>query len=346
MRNEKVIDPKELHQQLFEAKFNVKYTRRQLDIHDDSYNSRVTEADLVRAEQHYQQVLSAWQELPPPPVLPPRGKLEKITGRLEAFSRIRCKANFDPDVYATSSDRTLTPGEKGMAGAAAIAIGSPALAGLALKGEETVLDDADYVAGMINGKPFAGWVGFTHLAVGDEVELAAEWQDDHYEVYAVAVSAARIVSICPECNHGRYIDALFRAKLGTFMTLLMFIVFSSIGFFMGEGTFWENLLNSVMNGHGRFYQGTTLMLVLGCALWGLFFYSAYKAYAKTTCKLAEEIFQVFGWRNPKWISLKKITARREKELKRQGEWYSPEDTSKPPRPCAQFIWSRESWYYY
>ncbi|ATA23333.1 hypothetical protein BIY26_22645 [Brenneria goodwinii] len=343
MRNEKVIDPKELCQQLFEAECRVEAARRRL-YNNSEYG--VTEADVAQAEKHYQQVLSDYQALPPPPVLPPRGKLEKITGRLEAFSRIRCKANFDPDVYTNASDRKLTAGEKGMAGAAAIAIGSPALAGLALKGEETVLDDADYVAGMINGKPFAGWVGMTHLKVGDAVELAAEWQDDHYEVYAIALPALRIVSVCPECNHGRYIDALFRIKLGTFMALLLPTIFKTADFFLDKGTFWENFLDAVMNNYGRFYLVTFLMLVISGAFWGLFFYSAYKAYASTTCKLAEKIFKVFGWRNPKWISLKKITARREKELKRQGEWYAPEDTSKPPRPCAQFIWSRESWYYY
>ncbi|ATA23334.1 hypothetical protein AWC36_04000 [Brenneria goodwinii] len=342
MRNEKAIDPRELHQELFKAECRVEAARRRL------YNNEngVTEADVAQAEKHYQQVLSDYQALPPSPVLPPRGKLEKITGRLEAFSRIRCKANFDPDVYTNVSDRKLTAGEKGMAGAAAIAIGSPALAGLALKGEEAVLDDADYVAGMINGKPFAGWVGMTHLKAGDEVKLAAEWQDDHYEVYAIAVPALRIVSVCPECNHGRYIDALFRIKLGTFMTFFFTITMCITILLMREGTFWDNFLYEFFNNNGKFYLLITLSVGINIVFWGLFFYSAYKAYASTTCKLAEKIFKVFGWRNAKWISLKKITARREKELKRQGEWYVPEDTSKPPRPCAQFIWSHESWYYY
>ncbi|WP_183096857.1 hypothetical protein, partial [Brenneria goodwinii] len=104
--------------------------------------------------------------------------------------------------------------------------------------------------------------------------------------------------------------------------------------------------NTIINNQGRYYLALTFLIGIGGSFMSLFFYSAYKTYASTTCKLAEDIFQVFGWRNAKWISLKKITARREKELKRQGEWYSPEDTSKPPRPCAQFIWSHESWYYY
>ncbi|MFE8049681.1 putative type VI secretion system effector [Brenneria goodwinii] len=342
MRKEKVINPKELRQELFEAECRVESARRHL--YNNEYG--VTETDVAQAEQHYQQVLSEWQALPPPPVLPPSGKLEKITGRLETFSRIRCKANFDPDVYATSSDRTLTAGEKGAAGAGAIAIGSPALAGLALKGEETVLDDADYVQGMINGQPFAGWVGMTHLKAGDEVELAAAWQDDHYQVYAIAVPALRIVSVCPRCSHGRYIQAISDVKISAFMTLLMFIIFSSIGFFMDEGTFWENLLNAVINNYDQFYLATTMMLVLGSVLWGLFFYGDYKAYAETACKLAEEIFQVFGWRNPKWINLKKITAKREKELMRQGKWYSPKDNSKPPLPSAKLLWDDEYWHYY
>ncbi|MFE8047350.1 putative type VI secretion system effector [Brenneria goodwinii] len=346
MRNEKVIDPRALHQQLFEARFNVKYTRRQLDIHDDSYNSRVTEADLVRAEQHYQQVLSAWQELPPPPVLPPRGKLEKISGRLEMFSRIRCKASFYPHSYSNAPGEKLTAGEKGVAGAAAIAIGSPALAALAIKDEDAPLPDADYVQGMINGRPFAGWVGFTHLAVGDEVELAAEWQEDHYQVYAIAVPAQRIVSVCPRCDHGRYAEAIISVKLTVYWILSLAIIFSLIRFLISDGVFWNVLINSIIDDYNDFYLFTTLMVGTISPLIGGFFYLSYRDFVKTTCQLSENIFQAFGWRYPKWISLKKITARREKELKRQGEWYSPEDTSKPPRPCAQFIWSRESWYYY
>ncbi|ATA23845.1 hypothetical protein AWC36_06845 [Brenneria goodwinii] len=342
MRNEKAINPKELRQELFEAECRVESARRHL--YNNEYG--VTETDVAQAEQHYQQVLSEWQALPPPPVLPPSGKLEKITGRLESFSRIRCKANFDPDVYATSSDRTLTAGEKGAVGAGAIAIGSPALAGLALKGEEPILNDADYVQGMINGQPFAGWVGMTHLKAGDEVELAAAWQDDHYQVYAIAVPALRIVSVCPQCDHGRYIEAISRIKLGTFMSLFFIILACIAVLLMGKGTFWENFSYELTDNKGNFYFLIAMGLGINGVFWGLFFYGAYKAYAETACKLAEEISQVFGWRHPKWINLKKITAKREKELMRQGKWYSPKDTSKPPLPSAKLLWDDEYWHYY
>ncbi|ATA23335.1 hypothetical protein BIY26_23125 [Brenneria goodwinii] len=343
MRNEKAIDPRELHQELFKAECRVESARRYL-YNNSEYG--VTEADVAQAEQHYQQVLSEWQTLPPAPVLPPRGKLEKISGKLESFSRIRCKANFDPDVYATSSDRTLTPGEKGAAGASAIAIGSPALAGLALKEEEPILNDADYVQGIINGKPFAGWVGMTALKAGDEVELVAEWQDDHYQVYAIAVPAARIVSVCPQCDHGRYIQALSKVKINVCFMSSITVFYTIVSCFMGDGSFGENLFNTIINNQGRYYLALTFLIGIGGSFMSLFFYSAYKAYAGTACKLAEEIFQVFGWRNPKWINLKKITATREKELMRQGKWYSPNDTSKPPLPSAKFLWDEEYWHYY
>ncbi|MEE3664933.1 hypothetical protein V2I52_24075, partial [Brenneria sp. g21c3] len=148
------------------------------------------------------------------------------------------------------------------------------------------------------------------------------------------------------CSHGRYIQAISDVKIGAFMTLLMPIIFKTADFFLDKGTFWENLLDAVMNNHREFYKYFTAMLVISGAFWGLFFYNAYKAYAPTTCKLAEEIFQVFGWRHPKWINLKKITTKREKELIRQGKWYSPKDTSKPPLPSAKSLWDDEYWHYY
>ncbi|WP_222103765.1 putative type VI secretion system effector [Brenneria goodwinii] len=226
---------------------------------------------MAQAEQHYQQILSEWQALPPPPVLPPRGKLEKISGRLEAFSRIRCKASFYPHSYSNAPGEKLTAGEKGVAGAAAIAIGSPALAALAIKDEDAPLPDADYVQGMINGRPFAGWVGFTHLAVGDEVELAAEWQEDHYQVYAIAVPAQRIVSVCPRCDHGRYAEAIISVKLTVYWILSLAIIFSLIRFLISDGVFWNVLINSIIDDYNDFYLFTTLMVGTISPLIGFFF---------------------------------------------------------------------------
>jgi len=69
---------------------------------------------------------------------------------------------------------------------------------------ESSNSSAEYVQGTINDRPFRGWVGVTRLQAGDEVEMIAEWQHDHYEVYAIALSERA------NCIH------VFRMRTGTY----------------------------------------------------------------------------------------------------------------------------------
>ncbi len=342
MRKEKAIDPKQLLQKALEAEYH------KLFIEDELSNNEPgkTHNDLIKAQARLESALAALEDLPPPPVLPPRGQLEKITGRLEEFSRIRCKADFMPDFYTNHPNHQMSSGEKAGMGAAAIAFDSPALAGLALKEEQPMTSDADYIKGMINGKPFAGWVGLTHLKVGDEVELAAEWQDDHYQVYAIALPAKREVSVCPRANHGRNIQALSKIKLATLFLISILIIMHVVIISGEKGPFVENLYDGVLKNKNGFYELTGIFLSVGALFMGAFFYSIYLGYAKTACALSENIFNAYGWLSPRSISLEAITSRKEKELKRSGEWYSPDDKSKPPRPTMKGLGFMEYWYYY
>nr|WP_286184090.1 putative type VI secretion system effector [Erwinia sp. S63] len=265
---------------------------------------------------------------------------------LEEFSRIRCKADFMPDFYTSHPNHRMSSGEKVGMGAAAIAFDSPALAGLALKEEQPMTSDADYIKGMINGKPFAGWVGLTHLKVGDEVELAAEWQDDHYQVYAIALPSERVISVCPRVNHGKYIQAKLKIKNTIWFITIMLVMAHIVHIFMIKGSFFENLMGGILDNTNGFYFITLSGVVFGGGVIGVMFYSIYLGYAKTTCLLAENIFNAFGWKNPKSISLESLTSKKEKELKHSGEWYSPDDKSKPLRPTSTWMGFMEYWYYY
>ncbi|WP_310607491.1 hypothetical protein [Buttiauxella brennerae] len=79
---------------------------------------------------------------------------------------------------------------------------------------------------------------------------------------------------------------------------------------------------------------------------GLIALSAYKACAPTRCKLVEEIFLLFGWKNVARINLKKITKDKEKSQKIKGEWYDPSEQNKLPRPSRKFGCLLEHWFYY
>ncbi|HCC5834280.1 TPA: hypothetical protein M5841_001504, partial [Citrobacter farmeri] len=111
------------------------------------------------------------RELPPPPVLPPYGLLEKVTGRLESFRSEYFQEYFDVKAYRTSTLPNVSDGQRGAAAAVAIAAGSPGVGGAIMAESESANDTAEYVQGVINGKPFRGWVGVTRVQAGDNVEM-------------------------------------------------------------------------------------------------------------------------------------------------------------------------------
>jgi hypothetical protein len=162
------------------------------------------------------------RKVPPPPVLPPYGPLEKISGRLESFSYERFREFFDVEAYRANSLPGITDEQRGAAAAAAIAAGSPGLGVTIMADSEAENNSAEYVQGLINGKPFRGWVGVTRLHAGDEVDMIVEWQHDHYEVYAIALPEERIVSLCPKCDMGHIAHMIWRIKNMIILTSVIF----------------------------------------------------------------------------------------------------------------------------
>jgi hypothetical protein len=281
------------------------------------------------------------RELPPPPVLPPYGPLEKISGRLESFSSECFREYFDTDAYRTSSLPEVSDAQRGAGAALAITAGSPAVgAVMMMEGDQT--DTAEYIQGMINGKPFCGWVGQTRLQSGDEVEMAVEWQHDHFEVYAIALPEERIISVCPKCDMGHIAHAWWRIKNMLILIMILMIMFVGICIYinLSEPNFEaESFLQ-------RFNIFLLMCLGVSTAISGLIAFSAYKAYAPTCCKLTEEICQLLGMKNVSQINLNKITKEREQQLIDKGMWHDPGDQNKPACPSGKFIYSGESWFYY
>ncbi|MCQ4093507.1 hypothetical protein NOM73_02390 [Erwinia persicina] len=278
------------------------------------------------------------RELPPPPVLPPYGPLEKISGRLESFSSERFREYFDVDSYRTNPLPEVSDGQRGAGAAVAIAAGSPGVgAVMMMEGDHT--DTAEYVQGSINGRPFRGWVGQTRLQAGDEVEMAVEWQEDHYQVYAITLPEERIISICPKCDMGRLAHAWWRIKNMLILTVVLMSMVIGVCVLISDdgegGGFWaEN-------------SGFLLMMLIICIPFtGLIAFSAYKAYAPTTCKLAEEIFKVLNMENPTGINLKKKRKEHIAWLKTQGKWYRPDTEGRPACPSPKYPITRGKWYYY
>ncbi|WP_330985519.1 MULTISPECIES: putative type VI secretion system effector [Enterobacterales] len=283
------------------------------------------------------------RELPPPPVLPPYGPLEKISGRLESFSSEYFREYFDVKAYRTSSLPEISDAQRGAAAAAAISAGSPGV-GIAIMAEsESSNDSAEYVQGMINGRPFRGWVGITRLKAGDDVDMVVEWQHDHYEVYAIALPEERIVSICPKCDMGHMAHMLWRIKNMFILTAIFIFTVTLFGIISDvmDGS-WSGFYNFIFIYHWLYI----IALLGGGGLSGLIALSAYKACAPTRCKLTEEICQFLCVQNVATTNLNKTTKEREQQLKDKGMWHEPGDKNKPACPSGKVLYSAEYWFYY
>ncbi|MCS2163727.1 hypothetical protein MUU47_21885 [Scandinavium sp. H11S7] len=281
------------------------------------------------------------RQLPPPPVLPPYGPLEKISGRLEAFSYESFREYFDVKAYRTSTLPTISDGQRAGAAAAAIAAGSPGVGAVIMAESDSANSSAEYIQGVINGKPFRGWVGVTRVQVGDVVEMAVEWQHDHYEVYAMVLPEERIISMCPECDMGHIAHAKWRIKNMLILTTVMMSFF--IGSLLLKNLFGNDIY---IDFWGRYLGPSVFMLAGALGITGLIAYFAYKSSASTRCKLAEEIFKLIGLENISKVNLKKITKQKENLQKEKGEWYDPSDQTRPPRPSRKFGHLFEHWFYY
>ncbi|MCQ4443298.1 hypothetical protein NOX22_01575 [Enterobacter cloacae] len=281
------------------------------------------------------------RELPPPPVLPPYGPLEKIRGRLESFHSEYFLEYFDADAYRTHYMPEITDGQRGAAAAAAIVAGSPGVGAVIMAESESEYNSAEYVQGMISGHPYRGWVGVTRLQAGDEVDMIAEWQHDHYEVYAIALPEERIVSVCPKCDMGHIAHMLWRIK--NMFTLAAIIMFICMFMFMLHDILNDRELSDYW---GAYQDSLYVLLAMSLGVSGLIAYFAYRAYAKNCCRLAEEIFQLLGMRKVSMVNLNKITKEHEQVLIKKGRWHEPGDKNKPACPSARFIYSMESWFYY
>jgi hypothetical protein len=282
------------------------------------------------------------RELPPPPVLPPCGPLEKISGQLESFHYERFREYFGPKAYRTSTLPEISDGKRGTAAAAAIAAGSPGVGVTIMAESDSSNSSAEYVQGIINGKPFRGWVGVTRCRAGDCVDIIAEWQHDHYEVYAIALPEERIVSVCPECDMGHIAHMLWRIKNMFILTAIIMFMFACVCLVKSMNEVgWEQL-----DFWKEYFVFLMMMLGLAFLFTGAIAIAAYKAYSSTCCKLAEEIFHLLGMKNVSCVNLKKITKKKEMHQKEKGEWHEPSSRTYRPQPTRKFGYSFEYWYFY
>ncbi|KER03508.1 hypothetical protein LGZ99_08485 [Photorhabdus temperata] len=249
---------------------------------------------------------------PPPPELPPRKPLIKVSGVLEEFEALSVRGYFSDREY--NPEEFARQEENRQFGALLLAMaGNTSQSAVNLRTEDRLSERSHFVQGKINGTPFHGWLGLTTVKTGDYVELAATDQGEYYVVYALTNPRRRTISTTPCCNKG----VRSKAWDEVFYTWIVFL-----------------LILAVCLGAILFPDGSDLWGIAGVfTLWIMFFaavlspYMYYLSIKKPwpSVKLAQDIFTVLGFPNPQDISLGKITRKRIKEIKSNPEIENSEE---------------------
>ncbi|PTD94950.1 putative type VI secretion system effector [Pseudothauera lacus] len=229
--------------------------------------------------------------------------LEVLRGRI---SHYRAERHFADFVF-TDQDRKgmgVLAVTAGLAGLSGQAVGMASAAG-------STKEEADYLQFEIDGKPVKGWVWRSPFQEGDRVEVAAEWQADHYELYAIARPADNTIALYPHCSRGsksHWRNAWWSWLWGTGIFIFFGMLFVGvIGLFVGEshaeGLYGKVLFAALAGSVSFFYPFFALMTWSLGRKWMPF------------VRLSERVFTALGWDNPAEVDLVK----RSKAQRRGGE---------------------------
>ncbi len=227
--------------------------------------------------------------------------LEVLRGRISHYQAERHFADF----VFTDQDR------KGM-GVLAVAAGLAGLSGQAVgmaSAAGSTKEEADYLQFEIDGKPVKGWVWRSPFQEGDRVEVAAEWQADHYELYAIARPADNTIALYPHCSRGsksHWRNAWEWWLIGSSVVVAIGILITEgIGFFSSQSMLFDP-------------DGAKILLLGLPAMFFPFFalmtWSLGRKWMPFV-RLSERVFTALGWDNPAEVDLVK----RSKAQRRGGE---------------------------
>ena len=227
--------------------------------------------------------------------------LEVLRGRISHYQAERHFADF----VFTDQDR------KGM-GVLAVAAGLAGLSGQAVgmaSAAGSTKEEADYLQFEIDGKPVKGWVWRSPFQEGDRVEVVAEWQTDHYELYAITRPADNTIALYPHCSRGsksHWRNAWWWWGYGGGVAISLGLVLLEVGAFMSGLSILfhpEARKYFLLGFPGIFYPFFALMTWSLGRKWMPF------------VRMSERVFTALGWDNPAEVDLVK----RSKAQRRGGE---------------------------
>ncbi|MET3212768.1 UNVERIFIED_ORG: hypothetical protein ABIC48_000511 [Burkholderia territorii] len=219
-----------------------------------------------------------------------------LRGRIKNLRRTRCNRDF----VFSNADRTkmgATAVAAGLAGLGGIATG---LSGMAMDTTE----QADLLEFDLDGKAVRAWVWVSVFNEGDEVKVVADQLGDVWQGYGIRRISDQIIALYPHCSRGRYAHYKAAAKWWLAATGVLCIVLM--------------LMDVIMQSLRGEYSEIPSMLgfILLCS-GGIFLVTGFIAFVilrkfMRFVKLAERIFEIFGWDDVRNIDLPAIAKKGKK----------------------------------
>ncbi|KWN18017.1 hypothetical protein WT83_11080 [Burkholderia territorii] len=221
-----------------------------------------------------------------------------LHGRIQNLRKTRLNQDF----FFNAADRAKM-------GATAIAAGLAGLGGIATGLSGMAMDtteEADLLEFDLDGKSVRAWVWQSVFDEGDDVEVVAEKIGDIWQGYGVRRTSDKIVALHPHCSRGRRahykVAVSWGLKIGLSLIIVMNLVSAALAAFQSINNWHAIFLMWIFGGLGVLLISLLISLRVAKRMMGF-------------VKLAEGIFDGFGWTDVKNIDLPDIT----KKNKRPGD---------------------------
>ncbi|OCG33294.1 hypothetical protein A9G36_08880 [Gilliamella sp. Choc6-1] len=282
-----------------------------------------------------QMVDKSWRRNATPPVLPCWGdEFTCIRGTIIRIDLQTQQQAFEVEAYQNMQESMERANRAAQIGAIIGTLrGQVGLTGL--PETKPFLREANFVNVQIGDEIYRGWLGDCPFQPGDEVIVVAEWQNDHYELYAIAKPDEKMISVCPNCFRGRWAYFMFCFK-GTIMTLMIaLLAVTGIYIYYHGLDKVVTLSNSYKNNISGAAMAFGTFAVIGLIV-------ALKDSFKTKVKIAEQIFKALNFKKISRMNLRKLTNKKIRKLKRQGKYQKNNQTPK----IAFNTWLSDNFLYY
>ncbi|KWA25556.1 putative type VI secretion system effector [Burkholderia territorii] len=213
-----------------------------------------------------------------------------LHGRIQNLRKTRLNQDF----FFNAADRAKM-------GATAIAAGLAGLGGIATGLSGMAMDtteEADLLEFDLDGKSVRAWVWQSVFDEGDDVEVVAEQIGDIWQGYGVRRTSDKIVALHPHCSRGRRahykVAVSWGLKIGLSIIIVVNLLSAALATFQSINNWHAIFLMWIFGGLGVLLIAILISLRVAKRMMGF-------------VKLAEGIFDGFGWADIKNIDLPAIT---------------------------------------